>query len=88
MKVCKNITLTVIFIHRTEEYTADLYIYCQGLYNVYSSLNLITMTVARRTQHLAYMGRMGNSQKKFVENLERKRPVWGVMSRVVDNIKF
>jgi hypothetical protein len=31
---------------------------------------------------------MGNSQKKFVENLERKRPVWGVMSRVVDNIKF
>jgi len=39
-------------------------------------------------QHLARMGRMGNSQKKFVENLEGKRPVWRVMCRVVDDIKI
>jgi len=31
---------------------------------------------------------MGNSQKKLVENLEGKRPVWKVMRRVVDNIKM
>jgi hypothetical protein len=31
---------------------------------------------------------MGNSQKKSVENLEGKRPVWRFMRRVVDNIKI
>jgi hypothetical protein len=38
MGVCNNNMLTGIFVHRTEEYTADLNIYCQGLYNLYCSL--------------------------------------------------
>jgi hypothetical protein len=80
--------LTGILIHTTEEYAAHLHIYCQGLYNLYFSLNLIAMTKERRTQNLACMGRVGNSQKHFVENLEGKRPVWRVMRRAVDNIKI
>jgi hypothetical protein len=31
---------------------------------------------------------MGNSQKKFVENLEGRRAVWRVMLTVIDNIKM
>ena len=73
MRVCKNNMLAGIFIHRTEEYTADLNIYCQGLYNLYCSLNLITMTKARRAQLLACKDRMGISLKKFVENVEGKK---------------
>jgi hypothetical protein len=80
--------LAGIFIHGTEKYTADLNIYCQRLYNLYCSLNLITMTKERKTQHLARMGRMGNSQKNFVETLEGKRPFWRVMRRVVGVIKI
>jgi hypothetical protein len=92
LRLFENRVLRRIFGPRRDEVTGDWWkLLNEGLYNVYSSPNVIRMIKSRRMRwagHAARMGSTRNAYRMLVGKREGKRPLGRPRHKWVDNIKM